>query len=865
MKKLTKNNHLKITVLATLLTLLTACGGGDDSGGGKSEDIPVESNPDFISKAKSVNFSRIQLYEGHVKQGDRGAIAELDTSNLSSGDLITVDVEFEITGGLKDYSLAIQLVPQSIFSVLDSGDTIGEVVNENADALKGEGLIDLGGVYIDEIQPGLLHGVVHAKLPVLAQDTVYKVAVTPLLQYLSSGKEIIEAEIKSVPVLFDDRELVIRKLEEVAVKIKEVPDLTVDNDFTQLEIGGEFDVNGFSIEPVFQTSVEVDITTFNDSEEVVLSLTYAAPSGNPLPLGLLSSDDVGDPVIDTEARFVIERTGATSVTIPVVAYATIETQKTLLKQSTNIRDIADSEVETGEFNLAVFYTENGTEVSAGSDYRLSIPLVSQDNKFKVQLADDATGFAVLRAGSTNGACLVLPANVFDIDTGLLGNDSTNEITASTCQPSPQNSMLWRYDTATKQIINKVKDFDGNNYCITAIVNQLIGFGSSTGAVTEIQVNKCFQASRFQTGTALSTQKFEFEGNKIKSTKGYLKVESISTSDVNVTVTNDVLAASDFFLNTSGVNIDQDGRLFYVGKFYDRGWGNADLAQIRLSYGGESYVDYMPVLGTTTEGHATLSASLFGASADLLDTRFVLKRYFPKKLSIAGNNSPDVVVGNGAVLKIDVAGFSAIDMGTIVNKRITDTYNPADEVGDVLLGLPGISDQTATPVEFKLNETFLQTTIIVAIIPVTIEGGVDGIVNSKIRLTTPGIGIGVDVKENFTLGGFLNAKLDALVVAAGIEGKVEVIDQHLNFSANAGFNTDPQTPTKLSFDIDSALLAELKLLKGEVSAFVEYRKICFCTSVGKKVRKNEVIYSSDYLFSKDWEVYSGQLNSTVIEY
>jgi len=426
-------------------------------------------------------------------------------------------------------------------------------------------------------------------------------------------------------------------------------------------------------------------------------------------------------------------------------------------------------------------------------------------------------------------------------------------------------MLWRYDTATKQFINKVKDIDGNNYCITAINRPVIvlpGSGSSTTNITDIKLTKCIQPSPSQIGSPIftSTQKFEFEGDKLKSSKGYLRVDFI-----NVTNTNDLAAASDFFRDTNGIHIDQDGRLFYVGKFYDRPWGNAEEAQVRLSYGGESFVDYMPVLGTTTQGHATLSASLFGESANLLDSSFAIKRYFPKKLSIAGKNSSNVVVGNGAELKIDVAGFAALELGGIVEKTITETYNPADEVGNVLLGVPDITDQTATPVEYKMNVEFVQTTIIVAIIPVTIEGGVDGSVNVEIKLTAPGVGVGVAVKETFILGGFLNAKLDALVVAAGIEGKLDVIDQDLTFSANGGFNTDLQTPTKLTFDIGSSLLAKLKLLKGELSAFVEYRKICLCKSVGQKVSKNKVIYSSKYLFNESWEVYSGQVNATVIEY
>ncbi|MCK4709358.1 MAG: hypothetical protein KAU21_12130, partial [Gammaproteobacteria bacterium] len=280
----TESTRLKVSVLAVVLLLLVACGGGG-SGSNSNETNLVESNPEFLAKAEAVSFSQLRLYPGHVSE--TGGLTELDVNNLASGDLITVEVEFSVTDTLTDYSVAVQLVPLSIFSQLDQGNTIGEIVN--ADTQQGEDFIELGGAYVDQIQSGVIHVVIHAKLPILEQDTVYKVLVTPSLAYLASGKDINNDDVNSVPVFFDDRELTISKLDAVSVKIVETADFIVDNEFTQLEIGGAIDANGFSVEPLFQTSIEVDITSFTESEEVVLSLSWVQPGGDSFPLGLLSS------------------------------------------------------------------------------------------------------------------------------------------------------------------------------------------------------------------------------------------------------------------------------------------------------------------------------------------------------------------------------------------------------------------------------------------------------------------------------------------------------------------------------------------------------------------------------------------------
>jgi len=860
-----------------VLGLLTACGGG---GGDKeqNEDSQIAPNPEFVRKAEAVSFNRIQLFEGHVKEGDR-TLFELDPDSLESGELITVDVELEITGNLEDYAVAIQLVPLSIFNQLDDGTTLGEIVNENTTIPAGSSLIDLGGAYIDEIQPGLLHAVVHAKLPVLEQDSIFKVAVTPSIGQLSVGQEINKDDLGTMPVFFDDRELSISKLDEVVVTIFEIPELTDDNEFTRLEVASGFDPEGFSNKPVFQTSLEVDITTFNESEEVVLSLAWQSPGGSPFPLGLLTSDDDGNPVISTQAHFKIDRTDTTSITIPVVAFTTETTHEALLESATSIREVSSKPALSGNFTVAVGYIENDEEVDTGNSFNLSIPLVSQDTRAQVLAPEQIINFAVLRAGSTNQACLAIPSGAFDIDTGFLGIDSVNNIIASTCLSSPSDAMLWRYDIFTRQFISKETDENGDNYCLTAHDVQVIGNRAARtaeqipfGNFVEMRLKKCeFRESTFgdfaAPGTALHEQTFEFEENKIMllMNNRYLTVTLLGTSREDVELIVDSELAKDFSRDASGADVDPNGRLFFIGDTVEMGLGNVDKARVSLSYGGESYLDYKPVLGTTTEGHATLSASLFGGTVNLLDSSFAHKRYLSKQLSAVAGNIHPVEVGNGAELKIEFLGFSAIDLGEIETKTITESYNPIENITDMLSSEPNITDISNHLFEQEMDESFLQTTFVVVAIPVTVEGGIKGTFKFESKLTSPGIGIAADVKETLNLEGYLSAKVDAIVASAGIEGEVEVINQQLTFIAGARFSADTLDDTKLSFDIDSDLDLDLKLLKGKLSVFAEYPRVCLCLDVGETVRSDRVLYNSPHLFNADIEIFQGDGDFPIIDY
>ncbi len=830
--------------------------------GGVSDSFSVTTiraiSASFVEKVDAITFSKINLYEGNVNLNDRNLI-ELNVGDLNSGDLITVDVEFEVDGSISDYALAVQLVPQSLVLQFEKGTTLDEIIQGEISADEGEEIIDLGGVYVEKITTGILHGVVHTKLPALAKDTVYRVVVTPDISYLASGqKDTLADELKLIPVFFDERELSINKLDGVVVNIINPPKLLEKNDFTHLEIGGKFDGNGFSARPIFQTSVEVDITSFNQSENIVLSMSWLAPTGESFELALLSSDNLGNPTISNQASFQVARNGGTAISVPVVTYISKDVHERMIKFATSIKDIAGEYPQSGEFILNISYIENGVSVETPVSYTFNLPLVSQDLRAIVINNTDIVPFTVLRAGSTNSACLAISP---DIDTGLINIDSTSAITASTCV-AERDEMLWRYDISTKQIVAKIQDRNEDSYCVTV-------FGTNILPNT-YQLNKCeFKSSAPE--IAIDSQRFEFDDDKIRLElfPAYLDV-TFSTSlikPVRLTYPPDI--ASNFFRDSNGLDLDSNGRLFFVGDSVTASFGDSSTAQVTLSYGGESYVDYMPVIGITTEGQVSLSVDLFGNTADLAAASFAYKRYLSKQISVVAGNLRPVEVGNGAEATFSLFGSDS-SRGGIETTTLTESYNPLEDINTL------ISDEESREITELANldlgsgdfdeELFTATVVIVAI-PVTIRGGVDGELSLKGELNAQGIGLNATLESKFELSAFVIAELDAFIASAGIEADLEIINKTVSFSAGGQFTaSSPTLPLvpKMRFEIGSDLDINLKLLKGEVIAFVEYPRVCFCRAFGEIVRKEKSLFSSDYLFNDNINIFSGQVQATVID-
>ena len=839
-----KNYKLQKSMLVLLITsALASCGG---SGGDSSIDGTNDSNSEFVSKAQAVVINSVELYDGHVSLENINKVG-LNVQNLESGKRISIEVEFELLNDLDDYSFTVQLVPVGILNDLGQGDTLGELTNGKAITSKPDGVVTLGSVYVDKVEAGQKNAIIQAKVPTLEEGQEYKVVVTPTLFYLSAGESFSESDANIVPVFIDDRTLDVNKLEKVKVEIVNLPNLEDDNEFTSLEQGGKFDAQGYAIDPVFQTSIKLDVTTFNKSEDVSLLLTWTHPvSGLSFPVGLLSSDANGRPVIGDNPRFTIQPNGATFVTLPVVAYAPIKTQVELLKQATNISDIADQNAINGEFNLEVFYDDGGNDVSAGNAYSLSIPLVSQGNRVISNDADEVLGFTQLRAGDTNSACLFAPVGI-DTDQYLV--DSTPEMFASTCTLSADDNYLWRYDVASQHYVSKTTDTEGNNYCVTAI-------GSSILPNT-YRLEVC----RFddQSNVAVVAQRFIHEDEKIRlqAFPAYLDVVFSAALNKAVQLEYDAVIADNF----STFSIDTDGRIFYAGKFVDRTWGDEDSAAVTLSYGGESFADYLPVIGATTQGHATFTASILGRSADIFDAQFAIKKHLPKKISVAGNNSPDVEVENGAKLDIDVlGGFRAVHLGGLTKNTITESYSTSDVTDVIFANAPDIEDINEPIIPAAtIDVGFLDIRFTVIVIPIQIKGGITGDVGFNVKLTTPGIGLDVAVEDSFKLSGYLKATADLLLASATLDATIDVLDQNIKFITRGGFTPEVFPATNILFNFDSSMTTSLKMLKGRVVADYEYD---YFLDSGEG---EYVIYDSGYLFNATWEVYNETVNASGITY
>lgn len=848
-------NLINYAFMALLTLAVTACGG--DAGGEPDSDpgeILVESNPEFIAKSEAVAFNRINLYKGHASLADRD-LTELDVGNLSSGELITINIEFEVSDTQDEYVLSVELIPESVIDSLKPGDTFGEISDNNLSSLKDVGNINLGNVHIDSIKPGLLNAIIHAKLPTLGADKKYRIVVAPSLAYLALEKEIVESDAYTVPLLIDDRTLSISKLEKVSVKVINLPALTKNNEFTSLEIGGEFDADGYSIDPLFQTSIQVDLSTFNQSEKVSLSLIWVSPSGIEFPLGLLGTNSQEEPIIANKAQFNIDASDSAFVNIPVVAYAPIKTQVELLKQSIDIKDIADQNALNAEFSLQVFYEEDGSDVSAGTAYSLSLPLVRQSNRVIENSTETAVGFKILRAGPLNNACLI--ASGLDVDTRLFANDSVNTITAVNCPTTGVvgANMLWRYDAATKHIISKVTDLDGNNYCVAI-------FGSNGLIDNDYHLVECQYATGIR-GMPVLSQRYNFEGNKIKAegANGYLGVIFSGDPGKEVQIQS-VVDAPDFFTNANGLDLSATGRLFYAGKFDNRTWGNEQYVSASLSYGGESFVDYFPILGSTSQGHVTFSGALFGKGIDIIDLQFALKKHFPKKLSFTGQNSPDVDVENGALFSLEVAGFEGFTRGSLTQKTITETYSPQTLVGVMIDEVPDFQDIEVSP-EFLVEEDFIDFTYWGLVIPIEIKGGINsGVAVTGGLISPPGVGLNLTLVQSFTIGGFLSAKADIWLASAALTATVELLSQELEFVTGGGFEAAlPPQNTALSLAFSTSLHATLKALKADLSYVLDY------PSFWNDGHDEGTLYSTPgYLFNPPpWYIYADQINGSVINY
>ena len=853
--RLPVNEISKLTILFVFVAFISGCGGS--SGGDAISDINPDSDPEFLSKARSVSFDAITIYDGHDVEDQDNPRAELDTTQLQSGQLITINIDLQTSAAVDDYAIVFQLLPESTYTLLSPGDTFGDIGNDEVYALDGEGFIDIGSAYLQNSQPGVSSATAQVKLPILDQDGKYKLLAIPSLEYLSLNRPINIEDVNSLPTYIDERIFQIAQYMEPVVQVAASPTIATEDTFTELEFNAEFDSNGFSIDPIFESKLAIDVTSAS-SEKIRLRMNWELENGSIAPMGLLSSDAQGNPVIDIEANFEINPTDVNSTLLPIVAYPTTDTHRLLLQQSTNMKNVGSSTPIEGKFAVEIYSVDAGAEILIDKA-TLAIPIVSQDNRVNISNALDITDFSILTADRTRSSCLFL---IGDIDTGEFNvSNGPAPINVGQCRSEPSSdSSLWRYEPGTKQIANKLTDVDGDSLCITAhgkreevFQARMINVPVLTLPPGELGVDKCSKQSVLQ--------QFEMEGNKIRLSphKAYLRA---GTSSLLLTY-NQAEANNFYDSDSEPLEINESGQLYKTSKYYDHSWGSADKAQVRLSYGGEAVVDYLPVIGSSAEGKLNLGVSLFSQSKDIVDVSFTLKRYFNKKLSLASANNQPITVENGAQLKIDIAGYELENRGSLVQSTVTQSFLATEDVDSAVLSqLPPGGNSKGTLPASKRTETFIDTTISVFGVPVTIEGGVNIEASVAIDLNSPGTRLGVSTSENLALSGFISAALDAYVVKAGIEGEFTMIDQTLSFGADGGFASEGLS---LAFDIGSSSQSNIKAISGELLAFVEYKSPCWCAPPWKKKRKEGSILKAGPLFDSDRTLFSKRLDSTLIDY
>jgi len=855
--------------------------------GGVSDTFSVTTilvlNADFVEKAEAITFEGINLFEGHVDAEDPNNI-NLDIANLQSGDLITIDIEFDVKSGVDEYAFAYQLVPKSLVDQLDEGSTMGEVVKQNYVATEGETSILFGSILITDIISGQTnHAVLQTKIPALAQDIDYQVVVSADIGFLTIEQEPQIEELALSPILIDDRILSIAMLENVLVKVFTPPELLDKNEFTHLELAGGFDVNGYSLRPIFESSIEVDITSFNASETIELSMNWITSKGDTISLGLVSSDDLGNALIGEKAEFLIAKNGGSSISVPIAAYLTEDAQTEMLAFATSIRDIADTDPESGQFVLDINYIEDGVSVDTEVSFTFNLPLVSQDLR-AINLEDiNIINFAVLRAGLLNNACLAVPLTAIEIDSGFLTVDSVNEVVPEDCEnpgtPGPRK--LWRYDVFTKQFINQTTDQDGNNYCLTAIDNPLIDPNPNLtpapiGTFTEIRLEKCeFDVSvpgpggLVEDGTAIHVQRFELADDKIKllMNNHYLNVRDDVFAPFNpndVELIDDEVASSDFFRDTDGLDLDENGRVFSAGDSDLKIAGIDGLATLEVDYSGDAFVDYKPVAGMTIEGKAGLTMNLFDFPITLVGASFTHKRYMSKQLtSLIGNIHP-VKVENGTEVKFTLLGLESGE-SNLVTTEITESYNPAENVSTYLQELiDEVNDIAEVDLgDENFDEELFSIPTSIAGFTLTIKGSVKGELTLKGSLNQQRFGLNADLASVMKIDAVISADLNLYVAKPGVEGTVEIINKTLTFDSGAEFTA--ATPVinlrpQISFVVHSKLTAELKALKGKLVAFVDYRNLNFFSDKFLEiVRSEKTLYESGYLIqSGAVDLFSGEV-------
>jgi len=160
-----------------------------------------------------------------------------------------------------------------------------------------------------------------------------------------------------------------------------------------------------------------------------------------------------------------------------------------------------------------------------------------------------------------------------------------------------------------------------------------------------------------------------------------------------------------------------------------------------------------------------------------------------------------------------------------------------------------------PLEFNLVKTvgsgrksvaFVNTYIVIVVIPVKISAGIAGEVGLNLGLDVfargfdneqcPRASIGGLVEPFAQVDGFLEAGIDVVIAAIGIRGELNIITVSVPFRAGLGVEVLSATPEPSSFQltVDTSLALRLSTLNGALSVYGRLGWCPFCVSGSKEL-------------------------------
>jgi hypothetical protein len=181
-----------------------------------------------------------------------------------------------------------------------------------------------------------------------------------------------------------------------------------------------------------------------------------------------------------------------------------------------------------------------------------------------------------------------------------------------------------------------------------------------------------------------------------------------------------------------------------------------------------------------------------------------------------------------------------------------------------------------PLEFNLSRTFekakeqriIETTIIVVVVPLSIEAGIAGKVGVELGLTVfaeaadnngcPQVNVGGIARPFLGVDGYVEAAIDIFIAEVGIRGDLNLITVSLPFrpSIGVGLKEPAAGPDDFELSVNARLDLNLSTLSGKLAAYAEIGFCPFCYTGRRTLLDwsgpswNTVLFNQSYAVSLD---------------